>query len=233
MYHRGCILLVNSLRCWRRCSVPTPRSIHISADRLLTVWADLISIVWVVPLGRHFESSCGCIFPVPRPVSSIVYSLGRLFTLLALVLRSFSSIHKYICGCIVDYLIRPSSHSWSGTFEEEYWIFLWSYSSCPNICIIEGVLSFSISYIVYIGDPLLSLDLYIHLRADCLLSDPTLQPWFKWDLQGGVLHIPMVVLCPYQYLYHQFCTLLVNLMYCSCRCFYPSLPYKYIMSSSK
>ena len=83
LYHRGSSLLVNYLYCLCWCSATLPRSIHLSAVRLLTVGDDLPAIVRVGPSRRCIESSCGWILPVPRPVSSGVYSPGRLPTLLA------------------------------------------------------------------------------------------------------------------------------------------------------
>ena len=157
VYHWGCILLVNSLRFWRWCSAPSPLYIHISADRLLTVWADLPDVVWVVRLRMCFESSCGRIFPVPRYVSSRMYSLGQFITLLASVLRSYASIHTYICGQIFDCLSRPYIHSLSGTFGEAFWIFLWLYFSRSKTCIINCVLSWSIIYVVGVGANILLL----------------------------------------------------------------------------
>ena len=51
--------------------------------------------------------------------------------------------------------------------------------------------------------------------------------------KGGVLNLPVVVFCPFQDLYHQVCILLVNSLYWLHWCFFPYLPNKYIMLSSK
>ena len=118
--------------------------------------------------------------------------------LLMLVIRSFALIHTYICRKIVDCLSRPYSHSSSRTFEEAYWISLWSDFASSKTFIIVCVLSWLITYISYMGALLLCLDLYIYLQADCWLSDPNFQPWFEWDLWGGVLNIPVVGFCSFK-----------------------------------
>ena len=167
-------------------------------------------MVWVGPSRRRIESSCGRIFPVPRPVLLYVYSLGRFLALLSSALRSFASIYTYICGQIVDCMSRPSSHSSSGTFEEAYLIFLWLDFCRSNTCIIEAVFSWSITYVVVIGSLLLFLDPYIYIRAYFWLSGPTFQPYFEWELWGAVSNLPVVVFFPFQDLYYCVCTLLVD-----------------------
>ena len=108
------------------CSAPYHWSIHISVGRLLTVRSNLPAIVWVRPLmGAYWIFLWFGFSPVPINVSSRVYYPGQSLTLLAPVLRSFSSIHTYICGQIVDFLSLPFNHSLINTFEEAYWIFLW------------------------------------------------------------------------------------------------------------
>ena len=59
---------------------------------------------------RRIESSCDRILPVPRHVSSSVYSTYQLSILFTSVLFSFASINTYICRQIVDCLIKPFRH---------------------------------------------------------------------------------------------------------------------------
>ena len=112
LYYCVCTLLVDFIHCLRRCSSPSPRYIHATAGRLLTVWADLPAIFLVGPLSRHIESSCVNISPVPRHLSLRVYSPDWLLTFFTSLLFSFSSIHTYIWWHIVLlHVERPSACS--------------------------------------------------------------------------------------------------------------------------
>ena len=167
LYHRECNLLVDCLRYWRRYSAPSPRIIHIYTGIFLTVWSDLPAIFRVGTLRSRIESSCGRVFSRSR-TCIIVCVLSLLIPYIFYVGDTLLCLYPYIhLRADFDCLSRPSSHILSRTSEEEYRIFLWSDFSCSEIFIIEGVLSWSIPYIIYVGSLLLCIDPYIHLREYC------------------------------------------------------------------
>ena len=53
------------------------------------------------------------------------------------------------------------------TFKGAYLIFMRSDFARSKTCILEGVLFWSILYVVGVGAPLLRLESYIYLREDC------------------------------------------------------------------
>ena len=217
LYHRGCIILVNFLYCCCRFSAPSPRSIHTPAGRLLTFWANLPSIVRVVPSRRCIESSCDLILPVPRPVSSKVYYFGPLSTLLLSALRSFAPIiHTPADRLLTVWSNLPaiirvgtsrrlveSSCDWILPVTRPVLLCVYSPGCFPTLFSLV-LRSFASIYTYTCGK----------------IIDFPIQP--SIHSRGGVLNLLVIWFWPFQDLYHRGCILPVDYLRCWFRCSDPS-----------